>query len=80
MPSMAQVVLDALQCGADPVVALQEYVEEKDDFHVPRAWCARFIQNVLDEQRLAGKPAEPESTEDGHLESEYEDRVSGAEG
>ena len=77
MPTMTQVVLDALQCGADPVVAIQEYVEEKDDFHVPQAWCSRFVQNVLDEQQQAGKPAGPVNAEDGHLESEYEDRVSG---
>lgn len=78
MPSLAQVVLDALQCSADPVVTLQEYVEEKDDFHVPKAWCARFVQNVLDEQRQARKPGGPASAEDSHLEAAYEDQVSGA--
>ena len=77
MPTLTQVVLDALQSGADPVVALQEFVEEKDNFHVPKAWCARFVQYILDKPRQAGRPAGLLSAVDGHLEAAYEDRISG---
>jgi len=77
MPTLTQVVLDALQSGVDPVVALQEFVEGKDDFHVPKAWCARFVQYILDKPRQAGRHDDPANAEDGHLEAAYEDRISG---
>ena len=38
------------------------------------------IQNNLRLAELTPLPTKPANTEDGHLESEYEDRVSGAEG
>jgi hypothetical protein len=42
-------------------------------------WYAN-IQNNLRLAEITPLPTKPANTEDGHLESEYEDRVSGSDG
>ncbi len=51
MSNMSQVARGAMRCGEDPVLALHDYMSEKDSW-ASFAWCERFVAREIKEIRL----------------------------